>query len=197
MFVVPARDIDLPRGFSAVSVLGRAVGVLAYVEYRPPSPLSYRELIWMPSMVKAGGRLGYWVAKMYVDDERSLEAGRREWALPKTLAHFDKRGDVVDITADDGTRMMLRRAGFGPRKRLSSKVATLQHRASVGGERGELVRFRCSFSGTMQLGQVTVEAFESDDPGWRSFTTARRLPGSSALMHDYAATMHPPQSLCM
>jgi hypothetical protein len=186
-YVVPVESIVLPDGFTAMSLLGRAMGVLSYVEYMPPSPLSYSELIWMPAMVRHGNLRGYWVEKMYVDDEASLAAGREVWALPKSLARFERDGEFVRIAAEDGTEIELRMRGFGPRKRLSSRVATLQHRD------GEVVQFQCSFDGTVQIGTVDVVSFSAGGDGWPSFQKARKLPGSAGLLRGFEATMHPPR----
>ena len=86
---VPVGELDLPKGMSPVAIGGQAMGLLAFIEYRAPSPLTYRELIFMPCVVRAeaegkGPIRGYWVARMYVDDEASLRGGRELWALPKT-----------------------------------------------------------------------------------------------------------------
>jgi hypothetical protein len=187
VYVVPRASITLPEGFEAVSLLGRCAGVLAYLQYKPPSPLHYNELIWIPCMVRwrAGGttHTGYWVEKMYVDCERSLAAGRTEWALPKTLARFERDGDVIRMQAEDGTALALQMSGRGPRTGLSSSLTTLQH------EHGALVRFRCRFKGSLQWGRVEPIAFRSDDPGWASFRAAKRVPGSSGLLHGFEATM--------
>lgn len=187
LYTVPASSLDLPAGFRAVSLLGRCVGVLGYVEYKPPSPLAYSELIWMPTMVRYNRARGYWVAKMYVDDERSLRAGREVWGLPKTMAQFSRDGDRVSMCADDGTNLTLELSAAGPRAPLGQSVSTIQQHPS----RGPL-RFRCSWRGGVQYGRVVVVSFESDDRGWRSFQRATRIPASSGRLHQFEATMHPP-----
>lgn len=187
LYAVPARAIRLPAGFEAVSLFGRSAGVLAFIEYKPPSPLCYRELIWMPCLVKRGGQRGYWVEKMYVDDERSLAAGRALWSLPKTMARFERKGDRIAVRAEDGTAITLRTSGFGPHAPLSSDVATLQHDPASSAP----VRLRCAFRGHVQLGRFEVVSFDSDDPGWASWSAATRLPASSGLLHGFEAIMHP------
>ncbi len=189
LYAVPARAIALPPGVEAISLFGRCAGVLAFIEYKPPSPLCYRELIWMPCAVKLGGHRGYWVEKMYVDDERSLAAGRELWALPKTLARFERipepEGERIEVRAEDGTALTLVAAGFGPRAPLRHAVDTLQQDA------GAPVRFRCNFAGRLQLARFEVVSFDSADPGWSSYRASTRLPGSAGLLHGFEATMHP------
>lgn len=187
-YLVPAKALALPEGFVPISVLGRTTGVLAYLRYLPPSPLAYDELIWLPTMVRAGGTRGWFVERIYVDDEASRDAGQLEWALPKTLARFERQGNRICFDAEDGTHARLRLRGFGPRQPLRSRMATLQAR------RDTVVRFTCSFGGRVQLGGLTVESFVPGGDGWPSFVGARPL-GAGGRLSAARATMHPPEIL--
>ena len=51
--------------------------------------LAYRELIVFSAPKLVGGRGGWVVSHIYVDDERSRSGGRAIWNLPKELAEFD------------------------------------------------------------------------------------------------------------
>lgn len=190
-FVVRTRDLKLPSGLEPVGALGRTAGLLAYIEYQPPSPLTYSELIWMPALVRMrGGRAkGYHVARMYVDDTASLQAGRELWKLPKTLAEFTRRGDVVDVVADDGTELTLQFAAKGPSSPISSSVRTLQ--AVTGGA----VRFRGDVSGRVRAASARITRFESEHSAWDSLRTARRVGKLAAVFERFEATMHPPSEL--
>ncbi len=180
LYLVAAKTVRLPAGFRPVSVLGKTSGMLVYLRYVAPSPLEYQELIWIPAMVRAGGQRGWFVDKMYVDDEASLEAGRTEWALPKMLAHFEREGDRVTVTAGDGTFARLRLRRLGPAQPLRSRLATLQ------AEGDQLVRFACTFSGRLQLGGLTVESFAPGGDGWPSFAAARSTGVGGALSQGRA-----------
>jgi len=189
---VPADTLSLPKGFRAQTVAGHCLGLLGFIEYQPPSPLCYRELLWMPAQVSAHGMSGHYVAKMYVDDERSLVAGRTEWALPKTLAQFSVEGSHISMRADDGSVVELDARGYGPRipmpKRLA-RMATLQ--AEDGSpDSGSVVRFRCSFAGSVQLARLRLIRLSPGDSDWRSLERARRLPFAASL-RDFDATMQP------
>src|SRR5690606_16056414 len=50
---VRAADVIVPDGFELEAALGWTLGLLGVVDYRPPSPLTYRELVWMPARVRA------------------------------------------------------------------------------------------------------------------------------------------------
>ena len=186
-YLVPTSAIALPAGLEPMSILGRSSGVLGYLEYRAPSPISYRELFWMPTMVRAHAKRGYWVEKMYVDDVVSMRAGRELWGLPKSLATFEREGEHIHMQADDGTHMTLRLHGFGPRRRQKSKLSTLQCTADG------LRRFQCAFVGTVQLGGLTIESLRGGH--WESLNRATRVPGLSGALHDFEATMHEAERL--
>jgi hypothetical protein len=191
-YLVRRRDLALPSGFDAMTVMGRALGLLAYIEYQPPSPLSYNELIWMPAMVRARRRdgapwRGYYVSAMYVDNEAALVAGRREWALPKIRARFETKGARIVVSAEDGTEVELRRRAFGPAIHSESGIATVQR-----GERG-LVRFRCSFVGSLRMGRLELGRMSPGREPWLAFASARPVPGlPHAVLESFQATMHPP-----
>lgn len=180
--VVRAAAVALPDGFRAVAPLGRTAGLVAYVEYRAPSPLTYRELIFMPAFVTAGGARGYFVAAMYVDDPVTLAAGRREWALPKTLAAFDDQHGAIRVTADDGAVIELSETARGPALPMRAAVATVQP------EGGGVVRFKSTFRARARWGKLTARVLEAS-PAWAAFSTAVALPGGVAL-EPFDATMH-------
>jgi hypothetical protein len=194
-YVVSAHTLSLPPGLEPLQAFGVATGLLGYVEYHAPSPLTYRELIWMPCLVSttAGGRRarGYFVARMYVDHEGSLAGGREIWALPKTMAMFQAHDRGVDVSAEDGTRIALsfKPRGFGMRVR--NKMATLQRR-----DDGTILRFQANCGAKVSPAAFRLERFSSSHEGWRSFEGARQMPGLAVALQDFESTMQPPQILC-
>lgn len=190
-YVVDARALRLPPGFEAVSIAGRALGALAYVEYVPPSPLSYHELIWIPCMVRvrpAGARAvrGQYVEKMYVDSEPSRDAGRTEWALPKQLARFDviEDGPFTHIAVDteDGARLVLEARTRGPSISAPASTGTLQDAGD------HVVKFRGRGTSQLASGSLTVVEASGTD-GWTGFATARRLPVAGVALRAFQITM--------
>jgi hypothetical protein len=193
-YLVQVRDLDLPPGFEPVAIAGRTLGMFGYIEYRPPSPLVYGELLWMPATVRVrrsdGRRVrGHFVSRMYVDHEDSLAAGRELWHLPKSLARFDRRERGVDVEADDGTRLSFDFDGVGPALHLRSRVSTLQP-AGNG-----VVRFSAGFSGIMRPARTRVTRFESPHPGWAAFESARRALGLGVWLERFESTMLAPEDL--
>lgn len=190
-FRVDAGALSLPAPLGPVAPLGVALGVLGYVAYEPPSPLCYHELVWMPCVARArtpsGHARGLYVARMYVDSEASLQAGREIWALPKTLARFSETADGVALEAEDGTRLELSWRPIGPRVPLRSSVVTLQR------EDAGLVRFRGDFRADAQATRVRVERFSSNDPGWAGFDPSRKLPLPGVRFASFESTMQPPR----
>ncbi|MCC6213764.1 MAG: acetoacetate decarboxylase family protein [Polyangiaceae bacterium] len=185
---VPSASVELPSSLEPVAFGGRTLGQLLYVEYRPPSPLVYDELVWMPSLVRprgaARGRSAF-VAVMYVSTEASLRGGRELWRLPKSLATFQREGDRVRVRAEDGTRLELRVTPFGPGFDAPLGASTLQ----PDGDR--LVRFRGRGSGRGRVARVAVERFETTHPPWASLEAARLAPLGVALS-PFRSTMLAP-----
>jgi hypothetical protein len=190
---VRTAELRLPPGLEPISVAGVSSGILAYIEYRAPSPLRYSELIWMPTLVR-GSRAGvaargYYVARMYVDHPGSLAAGRELWALPKTLARFERRGDSVEVVAEDGSELVLSWRALSPGVRLRSRVATLQPDGQA------IVRFRADFTGKVRPARARIERFETHEPAWAGMRGARRPLGLSSLLEDFTSTMHAPSRI--
>ncbi len=193
--ITRARQLELPAGLEPVAAAGRATGMIGYVEYLPPSPLTYHELIWMPCQVRfrsSGGsvRRGYYVARMYVDDEATLAGGREIWGLPKTLATFSRIDDHVSIRADDGTDLDLTFRGLGPRFSAKTRVTTLQ-----APEGADVIRFRGSFDSRSRAAMLRVTRIEDAHPAWRSFGNAWRLPRPAVMMDPFDSEMGVPERL--
>lgn len=194
---VRVRDLELPEALEPVAVLGTTMGVLAFIEYTPPSPLTYRELIWMPAWVRArdgrggdrGRKRALYVARMYVEDPNTLEAGRVIWRLPKTFADFAEEGGLVRVGADDGTRISFSFKPFGARVPMKSRMSTLQ------APPGELVRFNSTFRAETMGATYTIDEFRSDHPAWRSFQSARLLPKLATYFPSFEALMKEPEIL--
>lgn len=191
-YLVDASTVRLPDGFSPVTFAGRAVGVLALVEYVPPSPLSYGELVWLPCLVTArtnGRRVrGYYVEKMYVDSDASLAGGRELWALPKQKARFQIGGGEAIVDTEDGARLVLDIAPRGPAVSAPVAGTTLQ----LAGD--ELVRFRGSGNARTGLARMRVREARGLD-AWGGWRGARALPGLAARLDDFVITMHEPRRM--
>lgn len=187
-YLVDTRAFDLPPGFTPVTIVGRALGILGLIEYLPPSPLTYAELIWMPCLVRAAGSRGYFVDKMYVDSELSLAAGRTEWALPKQLARFAIAASRATIDTEDGAHLVLDLRRRGPGVPVPISGGTLQHAGD------HVVQFRGSGHAYLHSGSIhIVEAAGLDR--WRGWSTAHRIPAAGAALADFAITMHEPRTL--
>lgn len=185
----PTSAIPLPPGLKPVSTFGQSIGLFGYIRYEAPSPLEYAELIWLPTMVEARGKRGYYVERMHVDCERSLEAGQTEWALPKTLARFDERDGDVAIETADGSSFDLSFRPIGPALPATSLLATLQTRGD------ELLRFSSKMKARASLGSLKINSMTIAEPGWESFRHARPLPAPSVMLRSFSATMNPAKSL--
>lgn len=91
----------LPAGLELLTLPGGTAPVaIAAVRYDEGSTLAYSELL-VGTAVRAQGRSALHVLQLYVDDDRSLRAGRERWALPKERASFqwETRGEPGSLLA--------------------------------------------------------------------------------------------------
>jgi len=92
-----------------VTVLpGKTLAVLYCASYESPSALCYHELVVAPALVAAGGRIGFWISQIYVDDPVSRAGGRGIWGLPKELATFKWQADDREVAAHFGNQLLCR-----------------------------------------------------------------------------------------
>jgi hypothetical protein len=75
-------------------------GGIYYGSYRAGSSLQYNELIVVQGLVRKGGRFGFWISQIYVDDEAALAGGHEIWDLPKQLARFEVATDAAQRTTE-------------------------------------------------------------------------------------------------
>jgi len=193
--IVPTRDVRVPDEFSVVGSLGRTLGMLVYLEYVEPSPVIQRELIWLSAIVRCKDRAYrvpegfgpmYYVARIYADSERAVEAGRNEWALPKSLAQFHRQGNSISVNADDGTHVAFSWKPRGFRFRAPTQISTLQKGL------GRIVCFRANGRAEVQLATYRLDAFESAKPEWQSFRSRLVLPGVASLVRSFESTLRAP-----
>jgi len=103
-----ARD-HVPAGLRVVTVWpGKTLAVLYCASYEPPSVLRYHELVLAPALVAAGGRIGFWISRIYVDDAISQAGGRGIWGLPKELASFTWQPDNREVAVHIGEQPLCR-----------------------------------------------------------------------------------------
>ncbi len=193
--IVSSRHVRVPDELSVVHTAGRTLGMLLYLEYASPSPLRYRELVWLSAIVRCRDRsyrvpnaFGpmYYVARMYVDDTASLEAGQAEWALPKTFARFRRVSNNISVSAEDGTELSF---SFKPRGfafTAPTNMTTLQKGF------GRVVCFKARGRAQVQLATYRIDSFQSEHPEWESFQSGIVLPGVASHLRSFETTMRAP-----
>jgi hypothetical protein len=98
--------VQPPPGWRTVTVAGRVCVGAAFVTYRPPGDLAYRELV-VAVLVRRGLRLAVTIPWIWVDSVASRDGARALWAIPKALAAFE--GDPAH--AADGLARVAARTG--------------------------------------------------------------------------------------
>ena len=75
---------------------GRGVSLGGLIAYRGTPVGPYQEIFAAPIALRAGGPVAQ-VVLMAVDSAASVAAGRRNWALPKVLARFDRVAGAATV----------------------------------------------------------------------------------------------------
>ncbi|WP_158605623.1 acetoacetate decarboxylase family protein [Amycolatopsis panacis] len=107
MWRLPVDEVaGLPAGAEPILIAGRASVFTAWIDYRPPGQLSYRELLC--AVAVHGRGLAASITQIWVDSEISRDGGRELWGIPKELASFGFTGGrtftaTTGITASTDT----------------------------------------------------------------------------------------------
>jgi hypothetical protein len=196
--IVPARCLELPEDFSVVAPAGHTLGMLLYIEYAPPSPVTHRELIWLSAIVRCTDRsyeppksFGplYHIARIYGDNLEATDHVRRNYALPKSFARFHRYGNHVQVSADDGTEIAFSFRPLGLTFQAPTNLTTLQKGL------GRVMCFRARGRAQVQLATYKLERFESDEPEWQSFKSGLVLPGLASHIKSFDTVLHAPYEL--
>ena len=129
-----------PPGAHVVPVWpGKTLGGLLFLAYGAGSTLEYNELNIVAALVRARGRLAFWLPRLFVDSVPSLVGGRAIWGAPKELADFTVRIDgartTVEVIRDARTQCRLRFATAPRGVRLTLPMP------AVGLREGALIPF--------------------------------------------------------
>ena len=92
----------VPPGCSVVAWRGWTPGGYVCVDYHTSPVGPYREIIFVPALVRHGWRWGFHISHIYVDSAASVAGGRGNWWLPKDLLAFksERHGDTTLLRAD-------------------------------------------------------------------------------------------------
>jgi hypothetical protein len=87
LWLPPAGEARVAEG---ITLRRGGLSILAFLRYHRSDVGPYDELLWlMPWGLRSGTWHRHTVRRIYVSSEASLENGRRNWGMPKELAHFD------------------------------------------------------------------------------------------------------------
>lgn len=105
---LPRAQLDEGSFVSAGPKTARR-GHLAYamfVDYDRTPVGPYRELLFIPGAFRYGNRTCFTITKIFVSSMASVVNGRRNWGIPKELAHFE-----VEYGSDRVDRVRMRASG--------------------------------------------------------------------------------------
>ena len=85
----PTVQSLLPAGLEAVTMAGRAMLALVFVDYRDGDLGTYHEVGTCFIVRRPGGRPGAYIHRLPVDGEFTMAAGRGLWGFPKWLTTIE------------------------------------------------------------------------------------------------------------
>lgn len=148
----------------------------------------YDELLWLePVKTRRGGWWGWQprVQQIVVSSAASVAGGRRNWAIPKTLARFDWSAGRVEIGGVVLAFSGVQGAGLPLSLRLLPRLArTLSQRGAAGQEFCTTI----GGSGRLRRAHLRVEAA----PGWPALLT-RQKPLLVLGVPEFRLTFPPAQ----
>ena len=159
----PGAEERLPRALRDRRALPVTVGALIRYRETPVGP--YREVLASPSLLLGPRGPETCVPFIAVDSLPSVQGGRENWALPKTLARFDwpeePRG-AFELDAEGRGWSVY--ATVRPRPRRLPFAAISRHRqvTPAGGE----ITFESRGRGRARLATVELETRGPTLPGW-------------------------------
>lgn len=109
--IVPVARVraSIPRELHIVPILpGKTLAVLYCARYSMPSTLAYSELIIAPALVRMNRRIGFWISRIFVDNQSSRLGGREIWHLPKGLADFAWNTPHREVSVSTGSQSLCR-----------------------------------------------------------------------------------------
>ncbi|MBX6342143.1 MAG: acetoacetate decarboxylase family protein [Thermomicrobiaceae bacterium] len=165
----------VPPYLDVVSVLpGKTLGGVYLAAYGPGSALAYHELIVVAALARSGGRVGFWISHIYVDDLRSMAGGREIWGLPKEMAEFAwPVGEERRVVARQDGRDLCA-LHYGPERTLCGLPVVVPAFSARG---GDLLQFNGVASGRLGLGKGQLEV-PPDSP-----LAALDLAGTRRTLH--------------
>jgi hypothetical protein len=133
------------------------IGAVMMVNYRTSKVGPYQELLFLPGLIKAGGKLSFSVSKIYVSTTDSAWNGVENWGLPKELADFTllKYADgtrELAVYKDDKPIFEAFVKAWGPHFPVSSQLIPLSRLVQL--RRGQLLQTEIVLSGRAQLSSV-------------------------------------------
>lgn len=92
----------VPEGLQIVGWHGWTPGGYVCVDYETSPVGPYREILFVPALVRLDRKIGFHVSHIYVDNAASVVGGQKNWWLPKDLLRFtvERQEHTIIFRAD-------------------------------------------------------------------------------------------------
>lgn len=109
----------VPEALTIVRWRDRTAGGYVCVDYDASPVGPYREIMFVPALVRHGWRFGFLVSHIYVDSAASIAGGRGNWWLPKAYARFElERHDQTTVFRSHTAERLLATGVFTDREAI-------------------------------------------------------------------------------
>ncbi len=140
-------------------------GVMMLVDYATSNVGPYKEVLFVPGIVKLPQSVGYSISRIYVSTMESVVNGQMNWGIPKDVASFrftqiDRHTERIQVQRDDSHPFLdiTLRAGGLPIPLIRGLLPKLHQQRE---DRGYITALTAS--GVGQLGRVVQATTHGDD----------------------------------
>lgn len=144
------------------------IGTVMLVDYAASPVGPYQELLFIPGLFRFGERISFSISKIYVSTPDSVWNGRRNWGIPKELAHFSfvlnpDGSRTISVRCDEQALLSLRASPWGFRFPITTKLLPgfrlmqeqLTTHQSTPQPAGKLLLTRLSATGSARLASLS------------------------------------------
>ncbi|MEO3945292.1 acetoacetate decarboxylase family protein [Gorillibacterium sp. CAU 1737] len=149
------------------------LGCVMLADYRSSDAGPYREILLVPGKYEFEKKSYSSISKIYVSSEESRVNGRRNWGIPKELAHFDfspgrsANEEEIRIAAGEDCFFTAKAKAYGPRFPVSTSLFRF---SLCQMHEGKVMLTRLEGTGRARLARIRIDSVDE-----RYFPDLRRI----------------------
>lgn len=167
-------------------------GMVMAVDYRESPVGPYTELLFIPGQFRVGDREHWSITRIVVNSQASVDAGRANWGIPKTLGDLsvDVEAGLVRLVDNGRPAATLEVRAVGPRLPFDTAWSPLRFSLVQDGPAGALVT-RPAGSGMLRMARL--RRWHADPAVFPDLSRFR--PWAAVVASNFALTFPAPEAL--